>query len=68
MLATAWHAANFSRAKQLPSLHKLLNPLKAKVLSGKELEQRRRERDEMLEGIDLDKINKHVRKQHGDKR
>lgn len=44
----AWHVAYLSRVKRLPSLKRLLNPPQAKVLRGEELEQRRRERDEMV--------------------
>jgi len=68
MLATAWHAAALSRTKRMPKLHRLLNPPESRVLTGEELEQRRRERDEMLKGIDIDKLNEKMRKKDGDKR
>jgi hypothetical protein len=58
----AWHTAALARAKRLPSLRRLLVPRQARALRGEELERRRRERDEMLERIDVQKINEAVRR------
>ncbi|MFO7740828.1 MAG: hypothetical protein R6X31_00795 [Anaerolineae bacterium] len=49
----------------MPSFRKLLGTEDAKPLTGEELEQRRQERDEMLERIDIDKLNEKMREQHG---
>lgn len=64
-LMSAWHTAALSRAKRMPRLHRFLNPPESKPLTGVELEKRRQERDEMLEGLDLDAINKQMREIHG---
>jgi hypothetical protein len=58
----AWQTASLSRAKRLPSLRRLLSPGKSQALHGDELERRRRERDEMLERINVDKINEAVKR------
>jgi hypothetical protein len=61
-LCLAWQTASLSRAKRIPSLRRLLSPGKSRPLKGEELEHRRRERDGMLERINVDKINEAVRK------
>jgi len=62
----AWHVAALSRAKRLPPLQRLLGGGESRVLEGEELERRRRERDEMLERIDVGKLNEAMmRKRHG---
>ena len=53
----AWHVAYLTRAKRMPSLSKLLHPPQARALHGEELARRRQERDEMLQRIDLEKLN-----------
>lgn len=54
----AWHVAALSRAKRLPSLKRLVEPKDAKPLHGEELERRRQERDDMLQSIDMEKLNR----------
>ena len=61
----AWHIAALSRAKRLPALQRLLGSGKARALEGEELECRRRERDEMLEQIDVEKLNEAMRRRRG---
>jgi len=61
----AWHTAALSRAKRLPPLQRLLGGGETRVLQGEELELRRRERDEMLERIDVGKLNEAVRRRRG---
>jgi hypothetical protein len=58
----AWHTAALSRAKRMPTLSRLIEPAEAKPLRGEELEERRRERDELLSRIDLEKLNEAMRK------
>jgi len=58
----AWQTAALARAKRLPSLRRLLVPARSRPLKGEELARRRRERDEMLERIDVTKINEAVRR------
>ena len=53
----AWHIAALSRAKRLPALKKLLGSDKAKPLEGEELKRRRAEHQEIMQKIDVDKIN-----------
>lgn len=61
----AWHIAALSRSKRLPSFKKLIGADKARALEGEELERRRRERDEMVDQIDIDKLNEQMRDKHG---
>ena len=42
-LYQAWHSAAFARAKRLPTLTRILKPLKTRKLEGNELEVRKRE-------------------------
>jgi len=53
----AWHIAALSRAKRLPPLQRLIAPGKAKALKGEELERRRAEHREIVQKIDVRKIN-----------
>ena len=53
----AWHVAALSRARRLPPLRRLLGGGETRELKGEELMRRRRERDEMLERIDVGKLN-----------
>lgn len=43
----AWHMAALQRCKRMPALASLIKPKKARVLEGQELEDRRREFEEM---------------------
>ena len=61
----AWHTAALSRAKRLPPLRRLLGGGETRELGGEELERRRRERDEMLEQIDVKKLNAAMRRRRG---
>lgn len=61
----AWHVAALSRAKRLPPLRRLLGGGETRALEGEELERRRRERDEMLEQIDVEKLNEAMRRRRG---
>lgn len=61
-LCLAWQTASLARAKRLPPLRRLLVPGKSRLLKGKELERRRQERDEMLQQIDVGKINEAVKR------
>jgi hypothetical protein len=45
-LYQAWHSAAFARAKRLPTLTRILKPLKTRKLEGNELEVRKREFEE----------------------
>jgi hypothetical protein len=54
----AWHIAALSRAKRLPALKRLLGNDKAKSLEGEELERRRAEHREIVQKIDVDRINR----------
>lgn len=60
----AWHVAALSRAKRLPGLRALLRPAKARGLEGEELERRRRERDEMLARVDVERLNEAMRRRN----
>ena len=53
----AWHIAALSRAKRLPALQRLIAPGKARALEGEELERRRAEHQEIVQKIDVDRIN-----------
>jgi len=53
----AWHVAALSRAKRMPPLQRLIAPGKAKALEGAELERRRTEHREIMQKIDVGKIN-----------
>ena len=53
----AWHIAALSRAKRLPPLQRLIAPGKARALQGEELERRRSEHREIMQKIDVGKIN-----------
>lgn len=53
----AWHIAALSRAKRLPPLQRLIAPGKARALKGEELERRRAEHREIVQKIDVRKIN-----------
>ena len=53
----AWHIAALSRAKRLPALQRLISPGKARALKGEELERRRAEHREIVQKIDVDRIN-----------
>jgi len=53
----AWHIAALSRAKRLPALQRLIAPGKARALEGDELERRRAEHREIVQKIDVDRIN-----------
>jgi len=53
----AWHIAALSRAKRLPALQRLIAPGKARALEGEELERRRAEHREIVQKIDVDRIN-----------
>ena len=53
----AWHIAALSRAKRLPALQRLLGAGKARALEGEELERRRGEHREIMQKIDVDRIN-----------
>ena len=53
----AWHIAALSRAKRLPPLQRLIAPGKARTLVGEELERRRTEHREIMQKIDVGKIN-----------
>jgi len=63
----AWHVAALSRARRLPPLQRLLGGGETRELKGEELGRRRRERDEMLERIDVGKLNEAMtmRRQRG---
>ena len=58
----AWHTALFGRMKRLPSFKSLIGDDGTRVLEGEELEEQHRERDEMLAGLDIAKINRQKRK------
>lgn len=45
----AWHIAALQRTKRLPALRSLMQPAKARKLTGEELERRRREHAELME-------------------
>lgn len=60
----AWHIAAMVRMKRMPTFGKLTGVGGAKVLEGDELERRRQERDEMLERVDVDRLNEAMRKRH----
>ena len=64
-LCLAWHVAALSRAKRLPPLKRLLGTDKARALEGEELERKRAEHREIMQKIDVRKINEAKRK-HGD--
>ena len=53
----AWHIAALSRAKRLPTLQRLIAPGKSRALEGEELERRRAEHREIVQKIDVDRIN-----------
>ena len=53
----AWHIAALSRAKRMPPLQRLIAPGKARALEGEELERRRAEHREIMQKIDVGKIN-----------
>jgi hypothetical protein len=53
----AWHTAAMVRAKKMPSLKSLQGRDRTRVLRGEELEKRREERDQLLEGLDLERLN-----------
>lgn len=64
-LSLAWHTAALSRAKRLPSLKRLLSTSsgsKARPLRGPELRKRRREYEEMAEGVDVEKLAGRLKK------
>ena len=58
----AWHIAALSRAKRLPSLKRLLGSGETRVLTGADLERRHQERREIMEQVDLDKLNEALKK------
>lgn len=58
---TAWLTAKLTRAKRMPSWKRLMGEPETKVLKGEELERRRQERGEMMEQMDLDKLNEAMR-------
>jgi hypothetical protein len=60
----AWHIAALSRAKRMPPLQRLIAPGKARALDGEELERRRAEHREIVQKIDVGRINEAV-KQRG---
>lgn len=51
------------RAKKMPSLKSLQGRDRTKVLRGDELEKRRVEKRELMEGLDLEKLNDAMREQ-----
>ena len=53
----AWHIAALSRAKRMPPLQRLIGAGKAQALEGEELERRRAEHREIMQKIDVDRIN-----------
>lgn len=53
----AWHIAALSRAKRLPTLQRMIGAGKARALEGEELERRRAEHREIMQKIDVDRIN-----------
>jgi len=53
----AWHIAALSRAKRLPALQRLIGAGKARALEGEELERRRAEHREIMQKIDVGRIN-----------
>jgi len=53
----AWHIAALSHAKRLPALQRLIGAGKARALEGEELERRRAEHREIIQKIDVDRIN-----------
>lgn len=59
-----WHIAALSRAKRLPPLKRLMGGKEkdGKRLTGEKLEQRRKERREIMAKIDMDKLNKAIAK------
>jgi hypothetical protein len=59
----AWHVAALSRAKRLPPLQRMLGGGQTRELEGEELERRRREHQEIMEKIDVQKINEALK--HG---
>lgn len=62
-LSTAWHAAALSRAKRMPRLRRLLEGEgETRILKGEELERRRREKEEMMRAIDIDKLNEAMKR------
>ena len=50
-VALAWHIAALSRTQRMPSLKHLLQPPKAKVLEGNELDKRRNEHAALVAGL-----------------
>jgi hypothetical protein len=60
----AWHVAALSRAKRLPALARMMGGGKAKALTSEELETRRQEYGEIVERIDVGRINEAKQRGH----
>lgn len=64
-LSTAWHTAALMRSKRMPSLKRFLTADQAQVVRGQEKAKMDAERRQMLNAVDLDKLNKVMKERHG---
>jgi len=58
----AWHVAALGRARKLPSLRRLQGGRARRALRGSDLEQRRREHEDLAATVDQDKVRAMVDK------